>query len=791
MKKRNDEELDFLREIQNASTEQELKDKLENTVYVLEKTINPQKELDDIVLFMPKSKMLTTILDCQNEVYQNTFGEQRYSANIYELENVNKILENIRKTNALENLDLLGETIIENGFKRNCIKNIEIEDIEKQKDLENVFNVLEKGFEFLKEKEIFTNFTISKENGEEKGYFSSIQGHKYGNIKIEIETNDIKELIDKTFKYFAIEEFNFKEVEIDDDEKLAIYDEYRNHFDFVISEEEIQEVINLDNNILSDELKNIEFNINDTKMKNDISKIELKYSNINDNFNKLLTIKSDGKSIVKEVSLPNEEIENDYISKLLTDKDIGKEFFKNYISETKENQLKVEYVLEEITNGLTEIANKENLFYDLEITKEDYQKLEYSLIVKNSENKIEKEIKSDDLVNFTKEVFSFIENKGEKISPDFYKNFGETKYIITNLDDLKDTEKNRKFSIKMYNTNLGNDLTEIRVPLSNGKDYILKDFTSKAYTNTDMKDFVKDVMTKNYYFEDFDFKEKNVFQNIEKLEKMLVSTKDKDIKELEEVSWKEFEDNVVAIGFENGFKLNTFNITNQKIKENILGIISEIFEEKTTDEKINLLEKNTKELGLTINEQGKIKEFLENKYGDNNKNEYENFGSTDIEEIYQDNAINFYYQKHFSVIENTMNEINEVFSKGNLLKDKEIFEEFSELQSKKIEKSTGMIEKEKNLLNLVFVTDIRNQEKYLSNYKNEESRNEKYFKENFDLEKFNKKLEEIGYHKISDDKIMKIANNVKLEKCDIILEKDKKNIKEEEIEKITEKEIEY
>lgn len=791
MKKRNDEELDFLREIQNVSIEQELKNKLENTVYVLEKTINPQKEVDDIVLFMPKSKMLTTILDCQNEVYQNTFGEQRYSANIYELENVNKILENIRKTNALENLDLLGETIIENGFKRNCIKNIEIEDIEKQKDLENVFNVLEKGFEFLKEKEIFTNFTISKENGEEKGYFSSIQGHKYGNIKIEIETNDIKELIDKTFKYFAIEEFNFKEVEIDDDEKLAIYDEYRNHFDFVISEEEIQEVINLDNNILSDELKNIEFNINDTKMKNDISKIELKYSNINDNFNKLLTIKSDGKSIVKEVSLPNEEIENDYISKLLTDKDIGKEFFKNYISETKENQLKVEYVLEEITNGLREIANKENLFYDLEITKEDYQKLEYSLIVKNSENKIEKEIKSDDLVNFTKEVFSFIENKGEKISPDFYKNFGETKYIITNLDDLKDTEKNRKFSIKMYNTNLGNDLTEIRVPLSDDKDYILKDFTSKAYTNTDMKDFVKDVMTKNYYFEDFDFKEKNVFQNIEKLEKMLVSTKDKDIKELEDISWKEFEDNVVAIGFENGLKLKTFNITNQKIKENILGIISEIFEEKTTDEKINLLEKNTKELGLTINEQGKIKEFLENKYGDNNKNEYENFGSTDIEEIYQDNAINFYYQKHFSVIENTMNEINEVFSKGNLLKDKEIFEEFSELQSKKIKKSTGMIEKEENLLNLVFVTDIRNQEKYLSNYKNEESRNEKYFKENFDLEKFNKKLEEIGYHKISDDKIMKIANNVKLEKCDIILEKDKRNIKEEEIEKITEKEIEY
>ena len=789
MKKRNDEELDFLREIQNASTEQELKDKLENTVYVLEKTINPQKEVDDIVLFMPKSKMLTTILDCQNEVWENTFGEQRYSVNIYEIENVNKVLENIRKTNTLENLELLGETIIENGFKRNCIKNIEIEDIEKQKDLENIFNVLEKGFEFLKEKEIFTNFNISKENGEEKGYFSSMQGYKYGNIKIEIETNNIKELIDKTFKYFAIEEFNFKEVEIDDDEKLAIYDEYRNHFDFVISEEEIQEVINLDDNILSDELKNINFDINDIKTKNDISKIELKYSNINDNFNKLLTIKSDDKTIIKEVSLPNEEIENDYISKLLTDKDIGKEFFKNHISETKENQLKVEYVLEEITNGLREIANKENLFYNLEIAKEDYQKLEYNLTVKNSENEIEKGIKSENLSNFTKEVFSFIENKGEKISPDFY--FGGTKYIITNLDDLKDTEKSRKFSIKMYNTNLGNDLTEIRVPLSDDKDYILKDFTSEAYTNINIKNLVKDILTKNYYLEDFDLKGENVYQNIEKVEKKLASIKNKDIKELEEVSWKEFEDNIIATGFENGLELKTFNITNQKVKENILGIISEIFEEKTTDEKINLLEKNAKELGLTINEQGKIKEFLENKYGDNNKNKYENFGSTDIEEVYQDNAINFYHQKHFSVIENTMNEINEIFSKGNLLKDKEIFEEFSELQSKKIEKSTGMIEKEENLLNLVFVTDIRNQEKYLSDYTNEESRNEKYFKENFDLEKFNKKLEEIGYHKISDDKIMKIANNVKLEKCDIILEKDKKNIKEEEIEKITEKEIEY
>ena len=73
---------------------------------------------------------------------------------------------------------------------------------------------------------------------------------------------------------------------------------------------------------------------------------------------------------------------------------------------------------------------------------------------------------------------------------------------------------------------------------------------------------------------------------------------------------------------------------------------------------------------------------------------------------------------------------------------------------------------------MAFVVNIKEQEKYFFNYDNNESRNEKYFKENFDLEKFNSKLEEIGFHKISEKKAMKIANNTHLEKYDIILEKD-------------------
>lgn len=134
--------------------------------------------------------------------------------------------------------------------------------------------------------------------------------------------------------------------------------------------------------------------------------------------------------------------------------------------------------------------------------------------------------------------------------------------------------------------------------------------------------------------------------------------------------------------------------------------------------------------------------------------------------------MNFYYQKHFDVIEETIEEINEVFSKGELMKNKEVYNAFSNLKNEKQSKNTGTIDKEEEFLEMAFVLNIKEQEKYFLNYDIDESRNEKYFKENFDLEKFNLKLEEVGFHKISEEKAMKIANNTDLEKYDIILEKD-------------------
>lgn len=642
--------------------------------------------------------------------------------------------------------------------------NIKEENIEKEKDLEKVFEVLKKGMDTLKEKEKQIRFQFEKENDEEKGYFSIQSGNSF-RLKAKIETNNIQELFDKTFKYLAVEEnINFKEI----DEDFSLYDEYKNQFDFTLEEDEILEVINLDDNIISDKIKNIKIDTNNSKSKDGIDKIEVNLSSYYLEPDMKITIKSNDNTLVKN----DKDLKISDVATILTDKDKSKEFFENYISETKENQLKVEYVLEEITNSLREIANKENLFYDLKITKEDYQKLEYNLTVKNSEDKIEKEIKSDNLSNFAKEVFSFIENKEEKISPDFYKNFGETKYAITNLDDLKDTKNNQKFSIKMSNENKNKvDLTEIRVPLSEEKEYIYIDNTSMAYTYVDMKEEIKNMLIKNDFIENEKYDNEHIFYRTENIENNLEKLKEKGIDNLKFSSWKEFEDNVVAKGFEKSLFIKSFNITNEKIKDEILETITKTFEERTIEERIELLEKNAEELGLTSNENGKIKEFLTNEYGDIGRNEYEDFGGT-IEDVYKENVMNFYYQKHFDVIEKTMEEINKIFSKGELMNNKEVYNAFSNLKNEKQSKNTGIIDKEEEFLGMTFVLNVKEQEKYFFNYDIDESRNEKYFKENFDLEKFNSKLEEVGFHKISKEKAMKIANNTHLEKYDIILEKD-------------------
>lgn len=629
--------------------------------------------------------------------------------------------------------------------------NIKEENIEKEKDLEKVFEVLKKGMDTLKEKEKQIRFQFEKENDEEKGYFSIQSGNSF-RLKAKIETNNIQELFDKTFKYLAVEEnINFKEI----DEDFSLYDEYKNQFDFTLEEDEILEVINLDDNIISDKIKNIKIDTNNSKSKDGIDKIEVNLSSYYLEPDMKITIKSNDNTLVKN----DKDLKISDVATILTDKDKSKEFFENHNSETKENQEKIKFVLEEMIEKLGEITEKENNFYVLKIEKEENKSMNYEMTIKDENKNIETKIKTDNIQDFANKTFDYIENNGEKIE-------------IEKFDDLKDTKNNQEFLIKMSNENKNKvDLTEIRVPLSEEKEYIYIDNTSTAYTYVDMKEEVKNMLTKNNFIENEKYDNEHIFYRTENIENNLEKLKEKGIDNLRFSSWKEFEDNVVAKGFEKSLFIKSFNITNEKIKDEILETITKTFEERTIEERIELLEQNAEELGLTSNENGKIKEFLTNEYGDIGRNEYEDFGGT-IEDVYKENAMNFYYQKHFDVIEKTMEEINEVFSKGELMKNKEVYKEFLNLKDEKQSKNTGIIDKEEDFLKMAFVLNIKEQEKYFLNYDIDESRNEKYFKENFDLEKFNSRLKEIGFHKISEEKALKIANNTDLEKYDIILEKD-------------------
>ena len=619
-----------------------------------------------------------------------------------------------------------------------------------EKDLEKVFEVLKKGMDTLKIKEKQIRFQFEKENEEEKGFFSIQSGNSF-RLKAKIETNNIQELFDKTFKYLVVEEnINFKEI----DEDFSLYDKYRNQFDFTLEEDEILEVINLDDNIISDKIKNIKIDTNNSKSKDGIDKIEVNLSSYYLEPDMKITIKSNDNTLVKN----DKDLKISDVATILTDKDKSKEFFENHISETKENQEKIKLVLEEITEKLGEITKKENNFYTLKIEKEEDKIINYETTIKDESQNIKVKIKSDNIQDFVDKTFDYIENNGEKIE-------------IENFDNLKDTKNNQEFSIKMSNENKNKvDLTEIRVPLSEEKEYIYIDNTSTAYTYVDMKEEVKNMLTKNNFIENEKYDNKHIFYKTENIENNLEKLKKKGIENIKFGSWKEFENNVVAKGFEKSLFIKSFNITNEKIKDEILETITKTFEERTIEERIELLEKNAEELGLTSNENGKIKEFLTNEYGNIGRNEYEDFGGT-IEDVYKENAMNFYYKKHFDVIEKTIEEIDKVFSKGELMKNKEVYNAFSNLKNEKQSKNTGTIDKEEEFLEMAFVLNIKEQEKYFLNYDTDESRNEKYFKENFDLEKFNSKLEEVGFHKISEENAMKIANNTHLEKYDIILEK--------------------
>lgn len=776
MKKINDIEFDkifqnmFLKEIKNISNPDELREKLENTIFVLEETKNEKNSTKES-LFIPKERFLENIISCQENIDKNSFdnesGNQKISANFYKIKDVDNTIKEINKISD-DDLEKLREVVINLGFKKNCIKNIELEDVERKNKLEESFKVLEQGIEYLKdEKNEVVRFDISKENGKEKGYFS-VATPIYSNVLFEIETENIKEVFDKAFKYLSTEDFKFSEM----NEKFTPYDNYRKFLDFsVVTNDERQEIIDLDNNILCDEVKDLKIGVTDDILKSNIDKVEINLSSYpQENYKKRFSISSNEEVIKMEFSKENVLTFGD-VASILSDRDVGEQFFEKFSSETIENKKNVEYVLEEISKGLSEISKENNSFYNLEIKKENFSNINYKLSIKDDENKFVKEINNNNIKEFSKEVFDYLGSKGKEIDRNI-------------LENIKDTKQNIGFSVEMYNTENGNDLTKIKIPITNETVYILEDFTSKAYTYRDMKDIVKNLLTKNDYAEEEQKNKEHIYKRTDVLKEDFEKNKDKVIEKLNKTTYEEYRNNVIANGFENSFKIRNFNFSNENIKENIINRMIENFESNNIDEIMKLLENGAEKLGLTLNENNQIKEFLENKFESSENN---------IEDIYKENAINFYIQKSKETKEKILEELNDVFKNEEYKENSQVSKNFYKLKEEKEKISTGLLEEERNFIGAVFLLNIKEQDEYLSNYDKNSNYKEskKNFKENFNLDKFNKKLEEVGYHKISEDKAMKIINSISIEDYDVFLEKNKINILEnsKEKNKIQEKEI--
>ena len=732
---------------------------------------NNEKNSIEESLFIPKERFLENIISCQENIDKNSFdnesGNQKISANFYKIKDVDNTIKEINKISD-DDLEKLREVVINLGFKKNCIKNIELEDVERKNKLEESFKVLEQGIEYLKdEKNEVVRFDISKENGKEKGYFS-VATPIYSNVLFEIETENIKEVFDKAFKYLSTEDFKFSET----NEKFTPYDNYRKFLDFsVVTNDERQEIIDLDNNILCDEVKDLKIGVTDDILKSNIDKVEINLSSYpQENYKKRFSISSNEEVIKMEFSKENVLTFGD-VASILSDRDVGEQFFEKFSSETIESKKNVEYVLEEISKGLSEISKENNSFYNLEIKKENFSNINYKLSIKDDENKFVKEINNNNIKEFSKEVFDYLGSKGKEIDRNI-------------LENIKDTKQNIGFSVEMYNTENGNDLTKIKIPITNETVYILEDFTSKAYTYRDMKDIVKNLLTKNDYAEEEQKNKEHIYKRTDVLKEDFEKNKDKVIEKLNKTTYEEYRNDVIANGFENSFKIRNFNFSNENIKENIIYRMIENFESNNIDEIMKLLENGAEKLGLTLNENNQIKEFLENKFESSENN---------IEDIYKENAINFYIQKSKETKEKILEELNDVFKNEEYKENSQVSKNFYKLKEEKEKISTGLLEEERNFIGAVFLLNIKEQDEYLSNYdKNSNYKeNKKNFKENFNLDKFNKKLEEVGYHKISEDKAMKIINSISIEDYDVFLEKNKINISEnsKEKNKIQEKEI--
>lgn len=540
------------------------------------------------------------------------------------------------------------------------------------------------------------------------------------------------------------------------------------------------------------------------------------YSNFDKSFQKILNdVQVENKSyVIKKFDVKNpkkllddlanlnykEQVDDEKENKKI--KEYNLEIFENFI---KENENKIYKPCFEIDKNKLEkiIENQNELKKTINLIEDFGNNRKFSFdIIREKENILfsairysdSKEISSNDYITFKKEVFKVLENEypDREYNKKYDKNYLNNEYKI-------EIEQDFMFSFQNKRANFNNQ-TFIRVDLGKEKferiDYNILDevnriLTTKDYVNTyenGREEEYKLVLTPNFY--------KNI-KEVEKYNEILFNNIKK-IKETE--TWEDTMNDIKANIFQEGA---FYNVGNNKddLTDKILDRSVFLFQERILDslDVDKYLENRLKnqdisfknELTLTsINNgdrfQGKIKEFLETK---------DDLSFDD--EKYKENIKDFLMNKFDETFMEIEREVIELEEKNPQLK-----KGINKIRNNFLEKETGIIRKENELLKNALAISIKrklpNYSKEKKIYEDERQGMSLYdidiIANNYELEKnFKKEMQEKYNINVSSMRFKQIVKNYSTEKFDFYYESrtniyyNKKTFEQELNKKIEEK----
>lgn len=540
------------------------------------------------------------------------------------------------------------------------------------------------------------------------------------------------------------------------------------------------------------------------------------YSNFDKSFQKILNdVQVENKSyVIKKFDVKNpkkllddlanlnykEQVDDEKENKKI--KEYNLEIFENFI---KENENKIYKPCFEIDKNKLEkiIENQNELKKTMNLIEDFGNNRKFSFdIIREKENILfsairysdSKEISSNDYITFKKEVFKVLENEypDREYNKKYDKNYLNNEYKIEIEQDFMFSFQNKRADF--------NNQTFIRVDLGKEKferiDYNILDevnriLTTKDYVNTyenDREEEYKLVLTPNFY--------KNI-KEVEKYNEILFNNIKK-IKETE--TWEDTMNDIKANIFQEGA---FYNVENNKddLTDKILDRSVFLFQERILDslDVDKYLENRLKnqdisfknELTLTsINNgdrfQGKIKEFLETK---------DDLSFDD--EKYKENIKDFLMNKFDETFMEIEREVIELEEKNPQLK-----KGINKIRNNFLEKETGIIRKENELLKNALAISIKrklpNYSKEKKIYEDERQGMSLYdidiIANNYELEKnFKKEMQEKYNINVSSMRFKQIVKNYSTEKFDFYYESrtniyyNKKTFEQELNKKIEEK----